>query len=395
MALTPEQQNQILTQRQDVASNKYYSKNPEEWYNKYGKREGFSFSSTPQTQTSAYGTTFMQPSSNQYTAAPIAPTQQQYQFDESKYLPQIQQTASSIYQPQLAQLQALSSLSAQQYEQTKVQTEEDFQKRMRDEVEAINRRGAFFGGGAIANEQGIRTEQARTMNSLALQQQAAQADYLAQQGKLTAEQANYIKDQLYNTEAGAYARWKDTQNWTREDYQTQLGQYNTERAYNMDVAKFNQALQQQYIENAQWQKSFEFQVLSKKLDNEMDTKKLEMQYGLDTANLRLAQQKFAEEQSQFGQTMDYNIWYKTLESNKGASQSQWENIIERNSTASKVLYQLRESDGYVSPSNYNNALKAYLESGGTANEFTNTYSIFRNPALSGYNVTSSRTLSGN
>ena len=41
MALTSEQEQLILTERPDVAADKYYSKNVGEWYSKYGQKEGF------------------------------------------------------------------------------------------------------------------------------------------------------------------------------------------------------------------------------------------------------------------------------------------------------------------------------------------------------------------
>jgi len=68
----------------------------------------------------------------------------QYQFDPNQYLPAIQGQADSIYSPQQAQLEAIRQLQQVSAQDTRVQTEKDFAKRMQQEVESINRRGSFF-----------------------------------------------------------------------------------------------------------------------------------------------------------------------------------------------------------------------------------------------------------
>jgi hypothetical protein len=153
--------------------------------------------------------------------SPIVPTSnyvagQEFTFDANQYLPQIQQQASAIYNPQKAQLEALRQIGEQQTQQTRIVTEEDFAKRMKQEREAINQRGAFFSGGAITNEQGIRTEQARALNSINLQAQMDTINNLAQQGQISVAQAQYIQDQLSGAKSSAYGMWSDAYN---RDYQ--------------------------------------------------------------------------------------------------------------------------------------------------------------------------------
>jgi hypothetical protein len=77
---------------------------------------------------------------------------------------------------------------------------------MQQEIEAINQRGAFFSGGATQYTTGLQEQHARDISSLALQAQAADFQNLAQQAGLTAEQTQYITNQLYSNQASAYER---------------------------------------------------------------------------------------------------------------------------------------------------------------------------------------------
>lgn len=162
-------------------------------------------------------------------------TSQKFAFDPNQHLPGIQNTAESIYGPQKAQLEALRQLSNTQAEQTKVQTKEDFAKRMQQEVESINRRGAYFSGGAVQNEQDIRTQEARTLGMQDLQAQAANFGFLAQQAGLSAEQTQFIQDSLYNKESSAYNRFQNERNFAFNVLNTQQGQLNTERQFARSV----------------------------------------------------------------------------------------------------------------------------------------------------------------
>ena len=90
----------------------------------------------------------------------------------------------------------------------------DFAKRMQQETEAINRRGSFFSGGAIQNEQDIRGEQASALLQQDLQAGAANYSNLASQALLAAEKSEFIRDRLVNSESSAYARWTDQRNFS-------------------------------------------------------------------------------------------------------------------------------------------------------------------------------------
>lgn len=162
-------------------------------------------------------------------------TSQNYAFDPNAYLPGIQNTANSIYSPQQAQLEAIRQLQNVSASDTKIQTEKDFAKRMQQETEQINARGGFFSGGAIQNEQDIRSQQASTLLQQGLQASAADYSNLGQQAQLASDKAQFIQDRLVNADSSAYARWSDNRNFSFQALQTQFTNLVNERNYARDV----------------------------------------------------------------------------------------------------------------------------------------------------------------
>lgn len=163
---------------------------------------------------------------------------QQYQFDPNKYLPGIQQTASSIYDPQRAQIQALQGLQTSQTEQARVRTKEDFAARLTQEKEAINARGAFFGGGALNRESNVGRDESYALQDINFQDQAAQAGFLAQQAGLSAAQAEYIQQKLSGAENSAYSRFNDERGFKLNLQQANQDQANADRQFNEDVRRY-------------------------------------------------------------------------------------------------------------------------------------------------------------
>lgn len=163
---------------------------------------------------------------------------QKYEFDPSQYLPGIQQTASSIYDPQRAQIDALAQLQTSQTEQARIRTQEDFAKELTAKVESINARGAFFGGGALAQEGDIAKRENYALQDINLQDQAAQAGFLAQQAGLSAAQAEYIQEKLTGAENSAYSRFQDYRNFMLSLTQAQRDIYESDRDFNENVRQF-------------------------------------------------------------------------------------------------------------------------------------------------------------
>ena len=184
---------------------------------------------------------------------------QQYQFDPNKYLPAIQGQADSIYSPQSLQLQAIRELQQAQTHDTRIQTEKDFTKRMQQEVESINRRGSFFSGGAIQNEQDLRSDQSRALRSIDIQGAAADYSNLAQQAVLQAEKADYIQQRLTGAENSAYARWSDNRNFSMQALTTQYNVYAQERDFARSVFESDRSFEQSQDQMDMQKKQFKLQ----------------------------------------------------------------------------------------------------------------------------------------
>jgi hypothetical protein len=206
----------------------------------------------------------------------------QFQWNYEDYLPGIQNMANAIYDPQQAQLQALRDMGQISYEQQTIETMEQFDKRMQQEVEAINRRGAYFSGGAIQNEQDIRTEQSRAMNQQALQYMASDYGMQTQQAMLDVQKTQFIQDELINNETSAYNRWfnergfqwgalSDMRDDIQQDKQFRQNVFESDRAdarsteqfrlnYDLNEREYNLAKEKykedkrRYGEDAAWQK---------------------------------------------------------------------------------------------------------------------------------------------
>lgn len=208
---------------------------------------------------------------------------QQYQFDPNQYLPGIQNQAEGIYSPQQAQLEAIRQLQQASYQDVKVQSEKDFQKRLKQEVEAVNARGAFFSGGAVQNEQDIRSDFQSQQFQGQLQFAAAQYGNYAQQALLQAEKTQFIQDRLVNSESSAYARWADQRNFSLSALQSQYQVYANERDFARSVFESDRTFAQQ---EEQFKKQYdltlqEFKMAKEEFKINMDIKKLSYADAMD------------------------------------------------------------------------------------------------------------------
>ena len=222
---------------------------------------------------------------------------QEYNFDPNKFLPGIQQQATSIFAPQQAQLEAIRQLQSSQYEDATLQTTKDFNKQLQTEVESINNRGAFFSGGAVAREQELGDTKLRALNQLGLQAQAADFNNLAQQGLLGAEESQFIQDRLYNAESGAYSRWSDQRNFS---YQAAVQQYQifaSERDFARNVFESDRTFQQSEEKMGMLQKQFE-------LDYGITSEEFEMAKEEFNINMKIKNQSYASALDSFKHKYD-------------------------------------------------------------------------------------------
>lgn len=216
----------------------------------------------------------------------------QYQFDPNQYLPGIQGQADSIYSPQQAQLEAIRQLQSASYQDTKIQTEKDFAKRLQQETEAINRRGSYFSGGAIQNEQDIRGQQQSALTQLGLQSQAADFGNYAQQAQLAAEKTQFIQDKLYNAESSAYARWTDQRNFSLSALTTQYQVYSNERDFARNVFESDRSYQLQQDQLDIQQSQFEKQYNLSKGQFDMAKKEFNVDLKLKNLSYEVAMENF-------------------------------------------------------------------------------------------------------
>ena len=203
---------------------------------------------------------------------------QQYEFDPQQFLPGIQQQAQGVFAPQQAQLEALRQLQSSQYQEQTLTTNEQFETQLQSEIESINDRGAFFGGGAIQREQEIGDVKLRALNQLGLQAQAADFNNLMQQGLLASEESAFIQDRLYNAESGAYARWSDNRNFS---YQAALQQYNIyqdERDFARNVFESDRSFELSSEQADRQQKQFEqtYNITSEQFEQSKEQFNLDM-----------------------------------------------------------------------------------------------------------------------
>ena len=205
-----------------------------------------------------------------------------FQWDYKDYLPGIQNEASSIFDPQQAQLDAMRQLGRVQYDQTKIETMEQFDKRFQAETEAINSRGAYFSGGAIQNEQNIRTENQRALNMQTLQWQASDFGMQAQGALLGAEKTKYVKDQLIDNQASAYNRWFNERGFQFGALQSIYSQVAQERDFSRGVFESDRGFNEQ-------------------------VRQFTASYDLSMKQFELTKKKFKETKKQYGSTL---AWQK-------------------------------------------------------------------------------------
>jgi hypothetical protein len=141
---------------------------------------------------------------------PVYTPGQNFQFDPTQATAQATAQASSIYDPQKAQIEALNKISQAQTAQTKITTEKQFADELTARIEAINARGAFFGGGAIDQQNDLGQRKTSALTNLDLNQQSADLSAQAQQAGLNAQQIQYIQDKVSGAQGSAYSMWKDS-----------------------------------------------------------------------------------------------------------------------------------------------------------------------------------------
>jgi hypothetical protein len=237
-------------------------------------------------------------------------TSQKFQFDTEGAIKSAQQEASSIFSPQAAQLEAIRQLQSSQAEEQRLQTEEQFDKQLQQEIEMINNRGAYFGGGAIQREQDIMDLEARTLRQLDLQANAANFSNLAQQAQLSAQEALYVKDRVFNDRASAYNVFLQERGFQFDVLQTQYQQYQDERNFARSVFESDRAFNE-------------------------DVRQFQAQYNLSMEQFELSKDRFQEDVRQYNETV---AWEKFKYNNRsiGSEEEDWSTPEVRQWASEKV-----------------------------------------------------------
>lgn len=246
---------------------------------------------------------------------------QQFGFDFQGAVQQAQKDVAPIYQPQQAQLDVLREMGNIRAEDTRVQTQKDFDTRMQKEVEAINRRGAFFSGGAIRKEQDIRESQDRAMRQVNLSSMAQDLDLLTQKGVLGAQEAQAVMQRASESESSAYNRWRDTRDFTfkvdseidkrvRDDRDYSRQVFESDRGFEFDVKKFKSYYELDKKKFGLMKDKFKF-----------DKKKYGDQYALSQARYSASQSKAGKRGVSYSDEETMGILYTIMGTEKGATRS--------------------------------------------------------------------------
>lgn len=164
--------------------------------------------------------------------APKAPKTGSFKFDSSKLVPTYQAEAASIYNPQVQQIQGLQALTKSQAEDAKVKTKDEFAQLLKREQENINRRGAFFSGGAIDQENRIGAQEGGALRDIGYQEQQANLQYQGTLSEIAQAQKDYVSSKVEGAYSSAYKAFQDKIANQMNQYKLELDQYNTDRAFN-------------------------------------------------------------------------------------------------------------------------------------------------------------------
>lgn len=184
-------------------------------------------------------------SSSVSSGAPKAPKTGDFSFDSSKLVPTYTAEAASIYNPQIQQIQGLQALTKAQAEDAKVKTKDEFAQLLKREQENINRRGAFFSGGAIDQENRIGAQEGGALRDIGFQEQSANLQYQGTLSEIAQAQKDYVSSKVEGAYSSAYKTFQDKIANQMNQYQLELGQYNQDRQYERGVLESdrNYALQ--------------------------------------------------------------------------------------------------------------------------------------------------------
>jgi hypothetical protein len=168
-----------------------------------------------------------------------------FKFDTKGATKAYEQQASQIYDPQIAQINAMRSLSSSDLGRAEVTNRKELGQRLTSEIESINKRGAFFSGGALTRESNIRDTYDQNLADTRSQFQMKDLGYQGQQGQLMTDKSNYIQNMVSGASNSAYSRWKDNRDFlfrvADTNYTNQTNAQNTAFDQSYKLASLNKS----------------------------------------------------------------------------------------------------------------------------------------------------------
>lgn len=184
------------------------------------------------------GSSSSKSSSSSSLKAPKAPKIKDFKFDSSKLIPQYTTEANALYQPQMDTVTKLQQMSDARYNDTRVRTKDEFAQLLKSEQEDINRRGAFFSGGAVDKENRIRTQEGGALRDIGYNQDLENLNFTGQKQTIAQATKDYISSKVEGAYSSAYKMFQDKVANSLQNYQLQLGQYNTDREFQFSQEQF-------------------------------------------------------------------------------------------------------------------------------------------------------------
>ena len=135
-----------------------------------------------------------------------------FKFNTKKATAEYTKLASGIFDPQIQSLQTQQEYNKTLAEQQKVSTRKQFADLLASTIESINRRGAFFGGGALNQENTINTDQTNALTGIDTATTQANLGISSQIGELAGKRAEYISSGVNTAQSSAYNQFQDSLN---------------------------------------------------------------------------------------------------------------------------------------------------------------------------------------
>lgn len=133
-----------------------------------------------------------------------------FKFDATKPTAEYTKLAAGIFDPQIQALQSQQVYNQQLAEKQKVSTRKQFADLLASTIESINQRGAFFGGGAVNQENTINTDQTDALTGIDTATTQANLGISSQIGELAGKKAEYISSGVNTAQSSAYNQFQDS-----------------------------------------------------------------------------------------------------------------------------------------------------------------------------------------